>query len=169
MTKRAKRIVWSLAVSLALATGLVAYYLLLIDHNPILKQWQTQTTKLVIIDSELRYTKPEKAVLAQLTTRKDIDVLLDLIRVKPESRTSSFVCSCFGNPHLELHDADGCFETIEVRHGQHITCSVGKGNLWIKDENVPKLVDYFAELGMALYVLRRNEGHNPGVERPSGD
>jgi hypothetical protein len=167
MTQRAQRVIWGLGGAVALTAALAVCFHWRIDHNPVLRQWQRRTTKLVIVDYELRLLEPEKAVLAQLTTREDIDELLDLVRVKPESRWSSFVCSCAGDPHLELHDSTGHFVTIAIKHGKAISCPLGKGNLWLEDQSVPKIADYFARLGMEVHTLRRNEGRDSGVERPS--
>ena len=139
-------------VVLLIVAAAAAFKLLYHNPDPTLRDWQRHTTTLVIEIGE-DVGRPRDRHL-EIADRMEIDGVLDMIVLEPWFGPGMLPCDCSGNPHLNLYEGGQLLATISVHHGHCVHCTLARGNIAIRETNVPAVMRYFADLGIQEYQER---------------
>jgi hypothetical protein len=149
---RRKKTVWAIVLGVCVL-GVSAYIFEAGSAQRSLREAASRTTKVVI---EIRVVIDTVGAVEtiEVSSKEDVAAFFDVLRLERSSVLFRRVCECSGNPHIQLHDANGPFAKISIHHhGEFIRCSWCSGNINIREDMIPKVKQYFESLGVELEKL----------------
>lgn len=140
-----------LVLAILWAGGIGSYVRASYEARRAMVAAEKRTTKAVI---EVQGRVDEGWGVAQtveLTEKGDLASLFDGLRLERNGVGVKSACACLGNPHIQLHDAEGQFATITIHHGRMVRCTLWSTcNVDIQRDAVPKLRAFLGSLGVEL-------------------